>query len=200
MASGEFVPGVYHQTRPGVVTNKVSAFSADAWTKTPWREAGENISELLAKRLSRVYPGCIVITCLVSQSFERGRRNETNLDCSDRAGCNASVGKSGGVAGTAHAAGGPRLPEGVKVLRDLPYVEAGHERNRLDLYLPEKAKGRLPLIVWIHGGAWWAGNKKNCPAVPFATKGYAVASINYRLSQHAVFPAGSKTARRRSAG
>ncbi len=83
----------------------------------------------------------------------------------------------------------PRLPEGVKVLRNLPYVEAGHERNRLDLYLPEKAEGRLPLIVWIHGGAWWAGSKENCPAVPFATKGYAVASINYRLSQHAVFPA-----------
>jgi acetyl esterase/lipase len=83
----------------------------------------------------------------------------------------------------------PRLPPGVKVLRDLQYVEGGHERNRLDLYLPEKAEGRLPLIVWIHGGAWLGGNKDGCPAVPFATKGYAVASINYRLSQHAVFPA-----------
>ena len=38
----------------------------------------------------------------------------------------------------------PRLAEGVKVLRDLQYVEGGHERNRLDLYLPEKAEGRLP--------------------------------------------------------
>jgi acetyl esterase/lipase len=83
----------------------------------------------------------------------------------------------------------PRAPQGVKVLKDLSYVENGHERNRLDLYLPEKAEGRLPLIVWIHGGAWWAGNKEGCPAVPFAAKGYAVASINYRLSQHAVFPA-----------
>ena len=83
----------------------------------------------------------------------------------------------------------PRLPEGVKVLRDLQYVEGGHERNRLDLYLPEKAEGRLPLVVWIHGGAWWAGSKEGCPAVPLAAKGYAVASVNYRLSQHAVFPA-----------
>ncbi len=33
------------------------------------------------------------------------------------------------------------------------------------------------------------GSKDRCPAVPFAAKGYAVASINYRLSQHAVFPA-----------
>jgi acetyl esterase/lipase len=83
----------------------------------------------------------------------------------------------------------PRLPPGIKVLRDLPYVEGGHERNRLDLYLPEKVEGRLPLIVWIHGGAWMGGSKEGCPAIPFATKGYAVASSNYRLSQHAVFPA-----------
>ncbi len=83
----------------------------------------------------------------------------------------------------------PGLPPGVRVLRDLQYVEGGHERNRLDLYLPEKAEGPLPLVVWIHGGAWWAGSKEGCPAVPLATKGYAVASINYRLSQHALFPA-----------
>ena len=83
----------------------------------------------------------------------------------------------------------PKLPEGVRALRDLQYVEGGHERNRLDLYLPEKAEGRLPLVVWIHGGAWWAGSKEGCPAVPLATKGYAVASINYRFSQHAIFPA-----------
>ena len=83
----------------------------------------------------------------------------------------------------------PQVPAGVKVLRDLQYVEGGHERNRLDLYLPEKAQGRLPLVVWIHGGAWWAGGKEGCPAVPLVPKGYAVASINYRLSQHAVFPA-----------
>ena len=83
----------------------------------------------------------------------------------------------------------PKLPAAIKVLRDLQYVEGGHERNRLDLYLPEKAEGRLPLVVWIHGGAWWAGSKDGCPAIFLTTKGYAVASINYRLSQHAVFPA-----------
>ena len=82
-----------------------------------------------------------------------------------------------------------RLPQGVKVLRDLQYVEDGHERNRLDLYLPEEAQDSLPVIVWIHGGAWQAGSKDNCPAVTLVAKGYAVASVNYRLSQHAVFPA-----------
>ena len=82
-----------------------------------------------------------------------------------------------------------RLPQGVQVLRDLQYVEDGHERNRLDLYLPEEAQSPLPVIVWIHGGAWQAGSKENCPAVTLVAKGYAVASVNYRLSQHAVFPA-----------
>ncbi len=83
----------------------------------------------------------------------------------------------------------PKLPEGVMVLRNLPYIEGGHEQNRLDLYLPEKAEGRLPLVVWVHGGGWQGGSKEFCPTVPLTTKGFAVASINYRLSQHAVFPA-----------
>jgi acetyl esterase/lipase len=83
----------------------------------------------------------------------------------------------------------PKLPAHVKIVQDLQYVENGNERNHLDLYLPEKAEGRLPLVVWIHGGGWEGGSKENCPAISFVTKGYAVASINYRLSQHAVFPA-----------
>jgi len=63
------------------------------------------------------------------------------------------------------------------------------------LYLPRRT-GRgvrrakpLPLIIWFHGCAWRASNKKNCPATRFLERGYAVASINYRLSQHAIFPA-----------
>jgi acetyl esterase/lipase len=93
----------------------------------------------------------------------------------------------------------PRVEEGpispVRVLRDLEYVPGGHKRNKLDLYLPRQVdrrdenSGPLPLIVWVHGGAWLGGSKKNCPAIRFVRKGYAVASINYRLSQHAIFPA-----------
>jgi acetyl esterase/lipase len=47
----------------------------------------------------------------------------------------------------------------------------------------------LPLIIWVHGGAWLGGSKANPPALQFLSRGYAVASINYRLSQHAPFPA-----------
>ena len=45
----------------------------------------------------------------------------------------------------------PGVPPGVKVVHDLPYVENGHERQKLDLYLPEKMDGLLPVVVWVHG-------------------------------------------------
>jgi acetyl esterase/lipase len=82
-----------------------------------------------------------------------------------------------------------QLPPGVKAERDLEYVKGGHERNRLDLYLPEKAEGPLPLVVWIHGGGWTQGNKAPCPLVWLVPKGYAVASINYRFLSHGSPPA-----------
>ena len=86
---------------------------------------------------------------------------------------------------------GPNVPEGTQILRDLAYVPDGHERQKLDLYLPSQNEGSspLPVIVWVHGGAWRMGSKKNCRSARFLRHGYAAASINYRLSQHAIFPA-----------
>jgi acetyl esterase/lipase len=78
---------------------------------------------------------------------------------------------------------------GVRVLRDLAYIGDGHERHQLDLCLPAKSEKPAPIVVWVHGGAWKMGSKEGCPAAWLVTKGYAVASINYRLSQHAIFPA-----------
>ncbi len=84
-----------------------------------------------------------------------------------------------------------RVPEVTRILRDLEYVPGGHERQKLDLYLSPQSEGSdtLPLVVWVHGGAWMAGSKENCPIVNFLEYGFIVASINYRLSQHAIFPA-----------
>ncbi len=82
----------------------------------------------------------------------------------------------------------PSLPADTVVHRDLAYVADGHARQKLDLYLP-KAEEKLPLIVWVHGGAWLAGSKDYVVPRGYLAKGYAVASINYRLSQHATFPA-----------
>jgi len=82
----------------------------------------------------------------------------------------------------------PEVPPGTTVHRDLPYVNDGHPRQVLDLYLPSGG-ARLPLIVWIHGGAFRAGSKEDGVPVDYLDAGYAIASINYRFSQHARFPA-----------
>ena len=82
----------------------------------------------------------------------------------------------------------PSVLEGIIVHRDLAYVTDGHERQKLDLYLP-KAEGKRPLVIYVHGGAWLAGSKDRLVPRGYLADGYAVASINYRLSQHAIFPA-----------
>lgn len=63
--------------------------------------------------------------------------------------------------------------------------------QKLDLYLPSNSSTLAhPTIVWIHGGGWIMGNKADIAAVKrLVCKGYAVASINYRLSGTAKFPA-----------
>lgn len=91
---------------------------------------------------------------------------------------------------TRQPAGMPQrpLPPGTIIQRDLPYSTAGHPRQKLDLYLPP-APAPLPLIIWVHGGAWRQGDKANGPPLEYLATGYALASVNYRLSQHARFPA-----------
>lgn len=81
------------------------------------------------------------------------------------------------------------LPPGVRRIADCEYTVDGHVRHRLDLYLPEQIAQPLPVILWIHGGGWVTGDKAGGPAIPFATKGFAVAAMNYRFSRHATFPA-----------
>jgi acetyl esterase/lipase len=68
------------------------------------------------------------------------------------------------------------------VKRDIPYVEDGHERQVLDVYAPKKAKN-LPVVFWIHGGGWQAGDKTSVQLKPkvFVEKGFVFVSTNYRL-------------------
>jgi acetyl esterase/lipase len=71
---------------------------------------------------------------------------------------------------------------------DIPYAEVNGKKLLLDLYLPEGID-KPPLVVFIHGGSWRAGSRKDCLLTWAVAKGYALASIDYRLSQEAVFPA-----------
>jgi len=81
------------------------------------------------------------------------------------------------------------LPRGTKALRNIEYARVDGKPLLLDIYLPKDAPRPLPVIVWIHGGGWQAGDKNHCPAVPFVSQGYAAVSINYRLTDEAPFPA-----------
>lgn len=82
-----------------------------------------------------------------------------------------------------------QAPVGTELLRDLAYIENGHIRQKLDLYLPP-GDAPKPLIIWIHGGAFMFGSKTAwTPAFHLLKKGFAVACVNYRLSDSAQFPA-----------
>ncbi|MFM7751318.1 MAG: alpha/beta hydrolase fold domain-containing protein, partial [Opitutaceae bacterium] len=58
-----------------------------------------------------------------------------------------------------------------------------------DLHLPGKGAAPAPLIVWVHGGAWSRGSKNENPLAPLVAQGWAVASVDYRLTPVAPFPA-----------
>ena len=72
-----------------------------------------------------------------------------------------------------------------KISRDIPYVEKGHERQVLDVYAPLDAK-HLPVVFWIHGGGWQAGDKSEVQVKPqaFVDHGFVFVAMNYRLLSH----------------
>lgn len=77
--------------------------------------------------------------------------------------------------------------------RDVEYASTGGISLKLDLYVPD-GPGPYPAVVFIHGGGWSGGDKSlnvNSSRVRQASRGYVVASINYRLSGQATFPAQS---------
>lgn len=82
------------------------------------------------------------------------------------------------------------LPADVDAHYDLTYGKPGNRPLLLDLYVPKAPASRpRPLVVWIHGGAWQNGDKAQHPAASFLAHGFAVASIQYRFSQEAIWPA-----------
>jgi len=83
-----------------------------------------------------------------------------------------------------------------RLIKDIAYVEGGHEQQRLDIYLLSNP-GPHPLIVWVHGGAWRAGSKQTC-RWRADREGFAVASVDYRSRPWRRFPRRCTTSRRRS--
>jgi len=89
----------------------------------------------------------------------------------------------------------PQMPKAntneiIRKWQDIAY-STGSEAQKLDIYLPNTGKGPFPVIVSIHGGAFKFGDKGDGmvnPMLEGLAHGYAVVSINYRLSGEAKFP------------
>ena len=74
---------------------------------------------------------------------------------------------------------------------DLPYAHLS-PAQALDVYWPPQGNGPFPVILSIHGGAFMGGDKRDVQVAPMLAgldRGYAVVSINYRMSGEALFPA-----------
>lgn len=76
------------------------------------------------------------------------------------------------------------------VFKDISYA-AQSGAQKLDLYLPSNTSGSCPVIIWLHPGGYTAGDKRMVKPVldPILTRGYALASVNYRLADEVCFPA-----------
>jgi acetyl esterase/lipase len=94
------------------------------------------------------------------------------------------------VAGAARGAEVPAGPAEPRVWSHIPYASTARF-HLLDLYLPATGSGPFPVILWVHGGAWREGSK-GLTEYPLPLRvlerGYALASINYRLIWEAKFP------------
>ena len=85
----------------------------------------------------------------------------------------------------------PEVPDELKLFHDLIYKTSGKDTLKLDICYPKNIRGSSPLLVFIYGEAWKHGDKDKYLGylIKFAQKGYVTASVWYRTSREAPFPA-----------
>ncbi|MCC7044230.1 MAG: alpha/beta hydrolase [Acidobacteria bacterium] len=81
----------------------------------------------------------------------------------------------------------PDARQEARVIRGITYATVGERALQLDLHMPAGV-ANPPLLVWVHGGAWRQGSRASV-RTEFARNGFATASVSYRLSTEARFPA-----------
>ena len=83
------------------------------------------------------------------------------------------------------------VPDTVKVEKNIEYGKGGETSLKLDLYSPKNHSKPVPAVVFIHGGAWKGGYRQmyHYYCVKFAEHCYVAATISYRLTGEAPFPA-----------
>ena len=82
-------------------------------------------------------------------------------------------------------------PDNVEEILDIEYGIGGERKLQLDLYLPKGRTKATPAIIFIHGGSWKGGERSDMKfyCMKFAEKGYVTATVTYRLTGEAPFPA-----------
>ncbi len=85
----------------------------------------------------------------------------------------------------------PEVPKEIIEYKDLTYKQIGDRSLKLDIYHQKNLTEAAPVLVFIHGGGWRKGDKVDyrCYLVDFAQRGYVTATLSYRFSQEAPFPA-----------
>lgn len=81
---------------------------------------------------------------------------------------------------------------GVRVVRDVRYAPGTATRDHLlDVYVPEQASGKLPIVLYVHGGGFRILSKDThwMMGLAFARRGYLVFNVSYRLAPQNPFPA-----------
>lgn len=87
------------------------------------------------------------------------------------------------------------FPEGTVLHGNIPYNNDTLKKHVLDIYMPANAGGKVPLVIFIHGGGWLSNDKyadmgyMKKTVAEIVGSGFALASIDYRFSTQAVFPA-----------
>jgi acetyl esterase/lipase len=87
------------------------------------------------------------------------------------------------------------FPQGTIIHDNIPYNNDTLKKHLLDIYLPANTQGKLPLVILIHGGGWWANDKyadlgyMKKTIAELVSQGFALVSIDYRWSTQAIFPA-----------
>lgn len=164
-----------------------SSMAAFAQQAPPARPSPEEIF----KRMDKNHDGKITIDELPPERRENFKRIDTNGD--------------GAISLQEHIAfltgrGGPGRPTtsgvsaAIEPRIDIAYADNDNPRQKLDLYLPKKRSNDkpLPVLVYIHGGAWKAGSKADGARSlePYVASGdYAGVSVGYRLTNEAQWPA-----------
>lgn len=75
------------------------------------------------------------------------------------------------------------------MIADIEYAKVDGIPLLTDFYPARDGGSTQPVVVWVHGGGWCAGDKVPCLPESLTHRGYAVACINYRFTQQAPFPA-----------